>query len=75
MSLSFGLQREECIVESEVKGKLELAVKMLKRIKDNPLLKTKYTLVKQVYKPNNFFLSIAPHDGNFNSERIDYFQP
>jgi len=58
-----------------VKGKFELAKQMLKKIRDNPVLKTKYPIHKVKLKPSEFFNSIAPSRGNFNVDRVEFFQP
>jgi len=52
---------------------MELAIKVLTKIQKDPVLLTKYSGNPGHLKPESFFISLAPHDGNFKDQRIDYF--
>jgi len=53
---------------------MDLAIRVLRKIHRDPVLMTKYMGGNiNLMKPESFFVSLAPHDGNFKDQRIDYF--
>ena len=53
--MDFGIHNITTISSTEAEGKMEVSIKFLQMIENNPVLKTKYPLYKKEFKPRDFF--------------------